>query len=540
MQRAVLTLESDRRPEPALLTAAARAALHLLDLTTAEELARAADAAGGDPDTRLTHALTLVLLGRGTDADTVLAGLGAAADPEIRAQAATVRAANLVWMLGDPAGARNVLDTCAADADRSGVRSAHQAVAACVHAVQGRPHQASETAAAALTDPGLSPFHAMMASAARVQGLGAVGDISAMERAADRGFGFAASSPETSHLRFWFGAIQARAYRLAGHLDRDREIVRRLRKESEQAPPGLAGAQITLLLGHSALACGRLAEAVRWLEDTRAAIELLRESSGLRSAVMLWLGEAHAARGHHVAANEALSELKTILPQQYVFMRSAAQLSAAWALAAGGAVTEALTAVHQAADEAGNRGEHANEVLCLQTAAQFGDPSGAARLAVLADMVQGPRAAIAAQYAAALARRDPVEVERAGSRYRAMGDLVAAADAAAGAGTLYAAAGRNGRAQIAVTEAHHLAAVCAIADTPALRLALKPVPLTGREREIIHLVAEGLTSRRIAERLHLSTRTVEGHLYRAARKTGVTNRDELVSFLLGDVHNPIP
>jgi DNA-binding CsgD family transcriptional regulator len=51
--------------------------------------------------------------------------------------------------------------------------------------------------------------------------------------------------------------------------------------------------------------------------------------------------------------------------------------------------------------------------------------------------------------------------------------------------------------------------------------------LTRREREIAHLVAEGLTNREIAERLYLSVRTVESHVYQARAKVGARSRNEL-------------
>lgn len=52
--------------------------------------------------------------------------------------------------------------------------------------------------------------------------------------------------------------------------------------------------------------------------------------------------------------------------------------------------------------------------------------------------------------------------------------------------------------------------------------------LSPREREILRLLAEGLTAREIGERLVLSTRTVEGHAGRVLRKLGVRNRIEAV------------
>jgi DNA-binding CsgD family transcriptional regulator len=40
-----------------------------------------------------------------------------------------------------------------------------------------------------------------------------------------------------------------------------------------------------------------------------------------------------------------------------------------------------------------------------------------------------------------------------------------------------------------------------------------------------------LSSRAIADRLTLSVRTVEGHIYRAMAKTGATTREELAAML---------
>ncbi|MCV7081748.1 hypothetical protein H7H37_11215 [Mycolicibacterium insubricum] len=54
-------------------------------------------------------------------------------------------------------------------------------------------------------------------------------------------------------------------------------------------------------------------------------------------------------------------------------------------------------------------------------------------------------------------------------------------------------------------------------------------PLTEREREIALLVARGLSNRDIAQAMSLSVRTVEGHIYRATVKAGVTTRAELSS-----------
>jgi DNA-binding NarL/FixJ family response regulator len=65
-------------------------------------------------------------------------------------------------------------------------------------------------------------------------------------------------------------------------------------------------------------------------------------------------------------------------------------------------------------------------------------------------------------------------------------------------------------------------------------LAAQPLPVTSREREIAAMVADGLSNREIAERLTVSIRTVEGHIYRACIKLDVTDRDELAKIVRQD------
>ncbi|QHK22490.1 helix-turn-helix transcriptional regulator [Pseudarthrobacter psychrotolerans] len=57
------------------------------------------------------------------------------------------------------------------------------------------------------------------------------------------------------------------------------------------------------------------------------------------------------------------------------------------------------------------------------------------------------------------------------------------------------------------------------------------VHLTRREQDIVELAVKGLTDREIAQKLMVSVRTVEGHLYRTYVKLGVRSRDELASAL---------
>ncbi|HEY6855424.1 MAG TPA: helix-turn-helix transcriptional regulator, partial [Mycobacterium sp.] len=59
----------------------------------------------------------------------------------------------------------------------------------------------------------------------------------------------------------------------------------------------------------------------------------------------------------------------------------------------------------------------------------------------------------------------------------------------------------------------------------------RPLPITDREREIAMLVVAGWSNREVADRLFVSVRTVEGHLYRIFAKLGIDDRDQLIHLL---------
>lgn len=54
--------------------------------------------------------------------------------------------------------------------------------------------------------------------------------------------------------------------------------------------------------------------------------------------------------------------------------------------------------------------------------------------------------------------------------------------------------------------------------------------LTPREREVFHLIAEGLTTKEIARKLGTSAKTAENHRFRVLDKLGVRNTAELIRY----------
>jgi DNA-binding CsgD family transcriptional regulator len=193
-------------------------------------------------------------------------------------------------------------------------------------------------------------------------------------------------------------------------------------------------------------------------------------------------------------------------------------------------LTEAIAAVRDAARDARDRNQPTHELACLQAATQWGETSAAERARELADTLALPIADAVARHAESLRANDGPGLLEAVAQYKAIGDRATAADAAAQAAVAFTRDGQRKRGLYAATMAQELSEECGGLCTPALR---NPVgqPLTHRQREIIEFVIAGLSNREIADRLVMSVRSVEGHLYRACQRVGANSREELAAII---------
>lgn len=158
----------------------------------------------------------------------------------------------------------------------------------------------------------------------------------------------------------------------------------------------------------------------------------------------------------------------------------------------------------------------------------LGDHGAAARLLELAPGLEGRRAAAISAYAGAIMTdqaADHLEAAKSCEDAELWGFAALAYDAAS---HCYRVVGDTLRERVAST---HRKRCLARADKPAGQEAAEPDEtlsiLTRRERDIVGLAVQGLSDRQIATDLHVSVRTVEGHLYRSYAKLGVKGRDEL-------------
>ena len=65
--------------------------------------------------------------------------------------------------------------------------------------------------------------------------------------------------------------------------------------------------------------------------------------------------------------------------------------------------------------------------------------------------------------------------------------------------------------------------------------------ITGREKQILNLIAQRMTNKQVAERLGLSIYTIESHCTKIYRKLNVKDRFEAIesAFNQGLIHMPL-
>ncbi|MHA3024033.1 LuxR C-terminal-related transcriptional regulator [Mycobacterium sp. BMJ-28] len=536
VRRAVLAIDSDLPPDPALLSAATWAAIRLLALQIADTLAQHAVAAGSGIEAQLARVMALTWQERGEDAERVLAELASDPNSPLRVQISMLRALNFASVLGRPGAAERVLDDVGSTDENTAPLAC--AVRALIAAVRGHAEDAVERAHAVVNGTPDHHLAYMLSTFALISGLTGLGRIAEVEAAAEAGYALAQAHPEVSHLRVPLSFLHAYAGRPAGALAQLDATITRIRSDTLDIPfEGswqVAESWRAFVGGLSAICRGELANAQRACRESLVDAGADHGGRMRKRFARLWLADALAMAG---LASDAHREFAPIQrwdadpeARGWHVERS---LTHAWVCAAEGAVSEAVEILSTAAAQEAELGRPAWEVLLLQTATQFGDRTTAVRLTELAGVVEGPRAPVAAAHAVALAADDGDGLLAAAARYQQFGDLVAAADAAAQGNDAYRRAGKRGSALTASATAQRLAAACG-ADTPALRADTLRLPVTARQREIIALAAQGFTNKQIADRLGMSRRSVEGHLFRACQRVGVNSRDQLIALLHND------
>ncbi len=526
VRRAALSLDSDLPPDADLLVRAAQGAICLADLALADRLAAAGERAGGGARARFVQAHAVSWLGRGQDAESLLRSVSVdELTDQDRARFTYLRASNMLWAIADPERAHAVIDD-GAEVEGS-ARDTVDAMRAVYHFAVDQPQAALEVAQRLVLQE-LPPVVGAEMAWVLATMHGAAGRTTAAVATAEAGYAIAVGCSDAPHMWLNIADAHVGALVLAGRIGEALDVAASARERAADLP-GAAHLLGPAIAGRAALGAGRVDEACSLLEQAAEGLTAAGHALGWGFRYRVPLATALAMRGGIAQAAAVLDKLCG-LPRRFRsldFERSVAQ---AWVMAGNGALSEAVDLLCSAGARAALHGRFADEVVCLQTAVQFGYRPRDARLPELCALVEGPRAGVAARFAAAACSQDANQLSTASNDFADMRDDLAAVDAAALASLAYRERELRGSALASVTRAEALARRGG-ADTPTLQRAREPLPLTEREREIVAMLGHGLTNRDVAERLTLSVRTVEGHIYKAMAKTGTASREELAALL---------
>lgn len=279
-----------------------------------------------------------------------------------------------------------------------------------------------------------------------------------------------------------------------------------------------------------ALRHGMYQDAADHLEAAIAALESV-DGVRLNAHTVAMAGFAYAALGNPVDAEPYLQRAERLIAvtRSAAHIKTDAQL---WTLAARlrmgrPSVRGQLASL---AEQSGQSGNALGELYALWLLAMDGDSTALQPLASHGAQMDGPPARTLATFASAALAGDCARLasaadmaESAGMRAIAthiaqIGLRILDSDSANKSGTHHV------RTQLYRSGRRGEVARASTANTDGRR----PIDhLTGREREIVRYVASGIPNREIARILTVSTRTVEGHLYRIYPKLGVSGRREL-------------
>ncbi|HUH71809.1 MAG TPA: LuxR C-terminal-related transcriptional regulator [Mycobacterium sp.] len=517
LRLAALAIDSDTPPPVDDTVASSYEAMRLGDLELGERLARSALERSGGLAARVPLAHALAWLGRGRDADDVLEPVDPDQLSEWELTAwAVPKAANRFWMLNEPRQATDFLHAMRARVTDPAALTIMDALAAMFVMYVGKPEQAVTTALGVLASSCAQDIAVAWAAATVTLSSARLGRFSEVAPLAERGL--AAQHPGL--LRFTIGLGEITTSLMTESVMHAQCLARHYMEFSEHQQPGRSIAEV--LLARTLMASGEFAEATLLLREAAAALARTGYSWG--PLALIYLTQALGQQGESAAAAEMLARAESHHGMNTELYAPELALARAWRLAAARDMDGALAAARDAAHIAERSGQLAVALHALHEAVRLGDTDAADAIARVTDKVDCVAGRLALAHGRALAAGDAAALDAVARELAELGMTCAAADASAQAALAYAC--RHDRKHELQSRAR-AAELQGGASTPALEQVLSPLPLTGREREIAIMVADGLSNKAIAERLCVSVRTVEGHIYRACIKLDVADRTML-------------
>jgi DNA-binding CsgD family transcriptional regulator len=274
---------------------------------------------------------------------------------------------------------------------------------------------------------------------------------------------------------------------------------------------------------------GRYRDMARWLAESEMRLERNDALGTLVIVRALQVGLA-VFTGEHSDAAVALERLHTALdghdplPSQLPYTARAE----GWAARARGDLDGARELLLATADSLTEMPGYASQLTYEAMRAGAPAASMVAKQKLLIERCDSRLVAAYAAHTVALAAKNAKGLMAVAEEMATIGALRYAMEAAVDASSAFLQEGRKDSARRAAARARELFEPNQGGTFPVIDgLDSAAIALTPRETQLVELASQGLSNAEIADRLVLSTRTVESHIYRAMGKLGVSDRRDL-------------
>lgn len=295
-------------------------------------------------------------------------------------------------------------------------------------------------------------------------------------------------------------------------------------RAADEAACGLGA----LTLGGLALVAGRYRDAARWLAEAEVHFEHRDTFGALMITRAFQVGVACFTADERI--DEVMQRCEEALQGHQPLANQVPYLTRArgWAAVARGDRAGAQRLLLRTAAELEHMPLPAAQL--YYEALRAGAPARvvARSISTLAGRCDARLVAAYAAHCTACAANDGAELLVVAEEFERIGTRRYATEAAADAARAFLQVGRHDSARRAAARSRELFVDGQGGLQPVIDGLTGPaVELSPREAQLVELAKQGLTNVQIAERLVLSTRTVESHLYRAMQKLGVRDRRQL-------------